>query len=297
MLLDKVYRWFWDKVVHDGDVKRVLAQEIVEGITIKENIPYKDDGMKEHILDVIYPTDAKKPLPVIIDIHGGGLMGGCNLGNRPYCCHLAKAGYIVLAVDYRLSPEYRYPAHLQDVMDALRWIQEHGEELGCDMNNVFLTGDSAGGMLALHAVLVDHDKELADFYGFPQSGLAYNAIALTSGMFEIDKGVISVLTPGILGTWRKKKNKYYEKLDLSKLVRPELIPPCFMVTSEEDFIQSATLNMGIIFDYKNIPYTLENYGKRPDQKLEHVFSVLYPTTPAGQDCIGKMLAFFEANKK
>ena len=273
MLLDKLYRKFWD-MVDKGDASRVAEQVLPEGIELFADIPYVPGGNKWQVIDVIRPADAKNPLPVIIDIHGGGLQGGSKLGNRPYCYQLASKGFIVFAMDYSLSPEYRYPAHLEDVNEALLWIKDHAEEYGADLNNVFLTGDSAGGMLAIHETLVNNDIDVAAIYGLIQPGFTFNAIALTSGMYDLDKGAPKVMFPGIFGTYSKKKAPHFADLDLSKLVTKENVPPCFMVTSEEDFIRDATLRFAKVLDGKEIPYTLIDYKKCPEQKLPHVFSVL-----------------------
>ena len=101
--------------------------------------------------------------------------------------------------------------------------------------------------------------------------------------------------PGIFGTYSKKKAPHFADLDLSKLVTKENVPPCFMVTSEEDFIRDATLRFAKVLDGKEIPYTLIDYKKCPEQKLPHVFSVLQPTSVKGKDCIDKMIEFFEKN--
>lgn len=291
MLLDKLYRKFWNKI-DEGDAKRVAAEVIPEGVELIADIPYVPGGNKWQLIDVFRPIGATEPLPVIIDVHGGGLQGGTKYGNRPYCYTLASKGYIVFAMDYSLSPEYRYPTHLEDVNEALLWIMDHAEEYGADMNNVFLTGDSAGGMLAIHETLVNNDIDVAAIYGLVQPGFTFNAIALTSGMYELDKGAPKVMFPGIFGTYSKKKAPHFADLDLSKLVTKENVPPCFMVTSKEDFIRGATLRFAKVLDEKGIPYTLVDYPKCPEQKLPHVFSVLQPNTVKGKDCIDKMINFF-----
>ncbi len=296
MFLDKLYRKYWDKI-DKADAERVARQVLPEGVELIADIPYVPGGNKWQFIDVFRPEAAKEKLPVIIDVHGGGLQGGSKYGNRPYCYHLASRGYLVFAMDYSLSPEYRYPAHLEDVNEALLWIKDHMAEYGGDMNNVFLTGDSAGGMLAIHETLINNDIDVAAIYGLIQPGFDFNAICLVSGMYDVDKGAPKVMFPGIFGTFRKKKAKHFADLDLSKLVTKENVPPCFMVTSAEDFIRDMTIRFAGVLKEKDIPYTLVDYPKCAEQKLTHVFSVLEPATPMGQDCIGKMLAFFEQHKK
>ena len=73
-LLDKGYKFFWNKIVAGNDAKRMAKQNLPDGIVAVVDIPYIDDGKKEHLLDIYYPEGTEAPLPVIIDIHGGGLM-------------------------------------------------------------------------------------------------------------------------------------------------------------------------------------------------------------------------------
>ncbi len=297
MLLDKLYRKFWDKI-DKSDADRVAKEVLPEGIELIENIPYVPGGNKWQVIDVIRPEKREGPLPVIIDVHGGGLQGGTKYGNRPYCYCLASYGFIVFAMDYSLSPEYRYPAHLEDVNESLLWIKDHLEEYGGDEKNVFITGDSAGGLLAIHETLVNNDIDLAASYGLVQPGFSFNAVALTSGIFEFDKSaMIKILFPGIFGTWSKKKASHYKDLDLSGLIRKETVPPCFLVTSKEDFIRGATVRFAELLKSKDIPYILYDYPRCAEQKLPHVFSVLQPSSVKGRDCIEKMIAFFKERMK
>ena len=88
-------------------------------------------------------------LPAVLQYHGGGFVLG-NLDThesiaRFYC---ARAGAVVVSVDYRLAPEHRFPTQVDDAYAALSWVVAHAGELGVDPARVAVTGDSAGGNLA-----------------------------------------------------------------------------------------------------------------------------------------------------
>lgn len=85
----------------------------VEQIT---DVAYLDDGLKEHMLDVYYPEGASAKLPVIIDIHGGGWMAGSKEINKNYCLAIAKRGYCVFNLNYRLAGEYRFHEQIEDIL-------------------------------------------------------------------------------------------------------------------------------------------------------------------------------------
>ena len=89
------------------------------------------------------------PLPVVAYLHGGGWMLGTLDSYDALLRALANAsGAIVAGVDYRLAPEHRYPAALDDSLAAIRWLAEHADELGGDGTRLAVAGDSAGGNLA-----------------------------------------------------------------------------------------------------------------------------------------------------
>jgi acetyl esterase len=87
--------------------------------------------------------------PLLVFIHGGGMIYG-DLDSHDAVCRLLaeRADVRVLALDYRLSPEHRYPAAVDDCWAGYQWAVEHAEELGADPERIAVGGDSAGGMLS-----------------------------------------------------------------------------------------------------------------------------------------------------
>ncbi|MEG0450860.1 MAG: alpha/beta hydrolase [Lysinibacillus sp.] len=97
----------------------------------------------------IYKPSLDEKLPIVVYYHGGGWVFG-DLQSADAGCQLlaAKAQAIVISVDYRLAPEYKFPTPLHDAYDALLWAAGHANELGGDPTNISVAGDSAGGNLA-----------------------------------------------------------------------------------------------------------------------------------------------------
>lgn len=98
-------------------------------------------------------------LPVLVYYHGGGFVVGSLDCYDAMCRHLAlRSAGIVVSVDYRLAPEHKFPAAVDDAYDALCWVGENAGDFGGDGARLALAGDSAGGNLAAVAALDARDN-------------------------------------------------------------------------------------------------------------------------------------------
>lgn len=97
----------------------------------------------------LYKPDNNPSLPVLVYYHGGGYIRGSLNSHDGLCARLAKyGGFAVLSVEYRLAPEHKFPAAIDDAINAFNWAVEQGASLGLDHSNVAVGGDSSGGCLA-----------------------------------------------------------------------------------------------------------------------------------------------------
>ncbi|WP_106640096.1 alpha/beta hydrolase [Allosphingosinicella vermicomposti] len=100
-------------------------------------------------LRIYWPQERGAPYPILVNLHGGGwVLGGPDGYERVARAYSAAGQCIVVDVDYRLAPENKHPAALDDCMAALSWVAENAEMLGGDPRRIIITGDSAGGFLA-----------------------------------------------------------------------------------------------------------------------------------------------------
>ena len=101
---------------------------------------------------------SRERLPVLLYLHGGGFTIGNLETHDSLCRQLAlRSGAAVLALDYRLAPEHRFPTAVNDSWAAMKWLSEQGDELGLDSTRLAVAGDSAGGTLAAVAALHARD--------------------------------------------------------------------------------------------------------------------------------------------
>ncbi len=100
-------------------------------------------------------------LPALLYLHGGGFTVGGLETHDSLCRQLAlRSGVAVVALDYRLAPEHRFPAAVDDAWGALQWLAQHGASLGLDPTRLAVGGDSAGGTLAAVLALMARDAGL-----------------------------------------------------------------------------------------------------------------------------------------
>ncbi|MFT5134881.1 MAG: acetyl esterase [Gammaproteobacteria bacterium] len=100
-----------------------------------------------------------KALPALIYFHGGGWCIG-NLESHDHVCRwlAAHSDCVVISVDYRLAPEHKFPAAVEDAFAATQWISSHADELNIDANRIAVGGDSAGGNLSAVVTLLAREQ-------------------------------------------------------------------------------------------------------------------------------------------
>ena len=125
-----------------------LGDPVPGAATVHVDLPYATESSAQR-LDIYLPAGGEAPYPVLVAIHGGGFSGGDKEDGQvtPVLRGLTR-GYAVVGLDYRLSGEARFPAAVNDVKTAVRWLRAHAAEYGLDGSRVALWGDSAGGNLA-----------------------------------------------------------------------------------------------------------------------------------------------------
>lgn len=140
---------------------------------------------------------SSEALPVVYFIHGGGMVMGCNRFGLDQALDWAEEfGLVVVSVDYRLAPEYPYPAAIEDCRAGLEWVAESGREIGIDHRRIVLAGDSSGGGLAASLALLARD------HGGPQ----ILGQMLMAPMLDDRNDTLSSLQMRGVGVWDQVSN-------------------------------------------------------------------------------------------
>jgi acetyl esterase/lipase len=136
---------------------RSFAADPPPNVDFQPDITYATVDGEELKLDLARPKDAKLPLPLVVVIHGGGWAAGNRKGHDNLTWELASRGYVSATISYRFAPKYPFPAQIQDVKAAVRFLRANAERFAIDPAKVGAVGFSAGAHLSM--MLGTMDKE------------------------------------------------------------------------------------------------------------------------------------------
>ncbi|MBD1389015.1 alpha/beta hydrolase [Neiella sp. HB171785] len=153
---------------------------------------YKQVEQRELHLDMFLPTPERHNQQSIVMIHGGGWRAGHRSHFYPLANLLAQRGYTVVVPEYRLTPEARYPAAIEDLFDALIWLQQQSQRFSLKADGITVLGGSSGGHLA---ALLGYSAASGAFARDQQLTAAIKAVV------DLD-GVLDLTEPALLETER-----------------------------------------------------------------------------------------------
>lgn len=251
-----------------GDDERDKGLTTPDDIIRYDDIAYGDAPLQ--VLDVYRPKDAEgKILPVLVNIHGGGWVYGTKEVYQFYCMSLAEKGFAVVNFSYRLAPEDKYPACMEDIETVFNWIVDNKEKYGFDVDNLFAMGDSAGGHLAsLYAGLLT-DEKASEKYAFklPTSACP-KALLLNCGKYEMShEDADNELMEDLFG--KEDLEKKVKSINVPDFITSKF-PPSFIMTASYDFLNEQAVVLAKKLVEVKVPFELHVYGSM-EEKLWHVF--------------------------
>ncbi len=160
-----------------------------QGVTVEKDVVYGHAGGVDLKMDIAKPPTSDTSLPALVCIHGGAWQTGSKDGYAPFIERFATNGYVTAAVEYRFAPEHPWPAQIEDVKCAVRYLRANAKELNINPDKIAALGDSAGGHLALLLGLMDTGDGLEGDGGNP-------------GVSSKVQAVINLFGPTDMRIWR-----------------------------------------------------------------------------------------------
>lgn len=127
-----------------------LAHPSRHGVEVIADVAYRQTGDHAHLLDIWRPAQAAatgKPLPTVLYVHGGGFRILSKNTHWVMALGFARRGWQVVSINYRLAPQHRFPAAIEDVCEAFSWLVQHAAQYQIDLNHLVFAGESAGANL------------------------------------------------------------------------------------------------------------------------------------------------------
>ncbi|MCX5632430.1 MAG: alpha/beta hydrolase [Phycisphaerae bacterium] len=219
---------------------------------VQTNIEYGKGGDEALLLDVNVP-DGNGPFPAVVIVHGGGWSGGDKQKDITVLFKpLTDANFVWFSINYRLAPKNHWPACLDDVKTAIRWVKANAAKYKVDPNRIAIMGYSAGGQIACQAaVQADNDTAVAAVVGLAApSDLVFDSLR---------RGGISTYLKDLFGLQGAEVNspQVVQMLwDASPInyVRPGL-PPFLLVhgTADKSVPYQLSLNLQARLKAVNVP--------------------------------------------
>ena len=283
------------KVMESGDNKRWQTMQEADGVQVQKGIAYMDDGHPMHTLNIYRAYNAMGKQPTIVEVHGGSWIYGDRDLNRHVDRWIALRGYTVISLSYRLCPEVNYAGGVQDLFAAFDWICRHGAEYGCDMDNVYLCGDSSGAHLSSKVVECMAMPQRAAEYGVAPTKLRFNAVNFTCGAFYLGDmcrifGARLYFGKIIGKGWRK--NKFYALANLDLPAGLPNVPPMLLSSCYADFLREQVKKAYDALSKAGYDVKLIYREIKTENDLEHVYNVHSPDFAESQETNGAMLDFF-----
>lgn len=212
-----------------------------------------------------YPRISEEPMGMMIFTHGGSLyLGNNDTHSRIMRTLAAKSDSVVIGIDYRLAPQYRFPSWIEECVAVVHYFRSHAEEYGLNANDVSFAGDSAGAWISMASMLwlrdenpdISYITSMLLYYGI--YGM-YDSVSQRLYGNEIDgmmREYDEKLYPASVIDEKDLKSPYFDLLyaDLTSN-----IPPCFICSGTIDpLVDNSTLLHAILTD-KGLPCELKLY--------------------------------------
>jgi acetyl esterase len=211
----------------------------------------------------VYTPAGQGPFPVLVFIHGGGWYVGNPDTVDDLCRSLcSRAGAVVVAVDYSLSPESKFPKALEECFAVLKWCGGHAGEIGGDPKRLAVAGDSAGGNLAAALALYARDR------GGPRLALQVLIYPVTNDNFDtasyhqfatgfgLTREAMMYYWKAYLGKPEDGANPYASPLRVSDL---KGLPPALIQTAQYDVLRDDGEAYAVRLEQAGVPVQCTRY--------------------------------------
>lgn len=269
-----------------------VAQRLPPPAGVSFQDQFAENSFGDRVVVRIYRRDGiPSPSGALLFIHGGAFVFGDLESEHDRCLHYAaNADVVVVSVEYRLAPEFPYPAGLEDVTLALKWMAQNASDLGIDAQRICVGGASAGGSLAAGLVLLTRDEH----------GPSIAAQMLIYPVLDDRLSTLSIEAFEIYDPWDGDRSRKMWPLylghhgdalsyaaparasDLSEL------PVTYLMCCEEDPLRDEDLAFAQRLLHAGVSVELHHY-----RGTYHAFDVIAPSSSVGRRALDEQAYFLQ----
>lgn len=246
-------------------------------VTVRSGVEFAEVEGTRLYADVYHHKDMPEGGPVLVYVHGGAwVLGQKSYQGVPLMMRLAALGWVCVSIDYRLSPRFKFPAHIEDVKRGIVWAKKNARDFGGDPSFVALSGNSAGGHLAALAALTPDVKQFQP--GFEDEDASVDTCVTFYGVYDFTNSH---------GTWPGRgpvpflerfvmPKRLAEDPELWRLASPIAqvrrdAPPFFIIHGEKDSLVPVTEGRAFARALRAVSEAPVVYAEIPD--AQHAFDV------------------------
>lgn len=156
-----------------------------DDVIFEKDVVYGKGGDEVLKLDLAQPKELAAPTPCVVMIHGGGWTQGNKSLHDPHILELARRGYVSATIAYRFAPKYPFPAQVEDVKCAIRFLRANAERYHIDKDRIGAVGFSAGAHLSMLLGTMDKGDGLEGEGGNPEQPSKVNAVVAWYGPTDL----------------------------------------------------------------------------------------------------------------
>ncbi|MEG0898519.1 MAG: alpha/beta hydrolase fold domain-containing protein [Oscillospiraceae bacterium] len=172
----------------DNFVKYKWCNELnYPSVTVDNDVCFSDSNPEVCKCDLLYAKNSKKykKYPVLVNIHGGGWIIGDKKNSNGFCLQIADGGIFVMNINYGLPPKYKFPYQIQTHFEAFKWLEENADKYNLDLENVFVSGDSAGSHMSAVVAACHCSPEYGEALGIRPTSIKLKGALLFCGMYDL----------------------------------------------------------------------------------------------------------------
>ena len=264
------------KQLERGNMKRRKKFPSFDKFDCDLNVPYMDDDNIHHKFDVFRATEHRKNI-CVIDIHGGSYLFGESIDNFNFGHYLFNHGLDFAAMDYVPNNGKRDTKDLlDDCYKNIKYLFAHLKEHKLDMDRFVITGDSAGGHLALTMAIAMSNPEYAKELGYDFDGIKVEAVLINCPVFDFEHISSSLSENSKI----KMFGPNHSNVEMNKLISPkehlhQLNMPLFVSTCNHDFLRKESLMIKNMIDENKIYFRFIDIHTYKSY-VSHVHNIVFP---------------------